>query len=481
MNQYGCFIDGAWLDATDGRVVDLVDPATGRHLATVARGGAADIDAAVQAARDAFHGVWRRTPPVERGRILWAIAQRILRDQERLATIESQDTGKPYSQAIADCVVAARYFEFFAGAADKILGTTIPLGPKFMDYTEREPLGVTAQIIPWNYPLQMSARGIAPALAAGNTVVVKPAEEACLTALELARICSEEGLPPGVVNIVPGLGPEAGAALASHPGIDLLAFTGSVETGSVVMGSAASTVTPVLLELGGKSPNIVFADADLDRALPFLLRSAYQHAGQTCSAASRILVEARIHDQLVERLVETSSRLRLGPGLSDPDMGPVVSPGQRDRVLGYLDVARDEGAEVVIGGGAAFVPDFEDGYFVQPTILDAVKRGMRVHREEIFGPVLTVTVFDSVDEATELANDTPYGLVAGIWTRDIGTAHHLAREIDAGQVFINTYGAGGGVELPFGGTKKSGFGREKGLEAFTSYTRVKNVCIALDG
>ncbi|SPU50299.1 aldehyde dehydrogenase family protein [Bordetella trematum] len=476
--EYGCFIDGAWGAAAGGAMIDVLDPATGQPMARIARGQAGDIDAAVASARKALRG-WADCPPVQRARVLAEIARRIAQEQEHLARLECQDTGKPLKQARADAVAAARFFEYYAGVADKVLGSSIPLGAEYFDFTVREPVGVTAQIVPWNYPLQIASRGLAPALATGNTVVMKPAELACLSVLELARICHEAGLPPGVLNVVTGLGHEAGAALAAHPGVGLVVFTGSVGTGREVMKAAAENIVPVLLELGGKSPNIVLADADLDKVAPALLQAAFPHAGQTCSAGTRVLVQRQAHAALSSRLAGLAAGLRVGPGLSDPDIGPLVSRQQQRRVLEYIDIGRNEGAEVIMAGQAMAGADLEAGNFVMPTLLDGAAPHMRVHQEEIFGPVLTLVPFDDVDHAVEIANGTEYGLVAGIWGRDVGQTHALAQGVQAGQVFVNCYGAGGGVELPFGGYRKSGFGREKGLDALLSYTQVKNICIRI--
>lgn len=473
---YDCFIQGEWIPANGKQTLEMRDPATGALLAHIARGQVADINDAVQAATHAL-SPWASRPPVERARILHAISVRISRERDALARIESLDTGKPLKQAFADATAAARFFEYYAGIADKVLGASIPMGSDYMDFTVREPLGVTAQIVPWNYPLQISARGLAPALACGNTVVLKPAELACLSVLELTRICHEEGLPPGVLNVVPGYGYEAGAALASHPGVNLLVFTGSVATGTGVMQAAATNIVPVLLELGGKSPNIVLSDASLDEALPAIIRAAFPNSGQTCSAGSRVLVQRNIHRQAVDRLASLNARLQVGPGLKDGDLGALISKDQQVKVQRYIDTGRDEGAEVIIGGQALAGTDMSQGHFVMPTLLDHVTASMRVHQEEIFGPVLSIVPFDELEEAATLANSTEYGLVTGIWGNDLRSTHWLAQQVKTGQVFINTYGAGGGVELPFGGYKKSGFGREKGMDALLSYTQVKNICI----
>jgi acyl-CoA reductase-like NAD-dependent aldehyde dehydrogenase len=471
-------INGDRIDASDGKTFDVFDPSSGEPLATVAKATKTDIDRAVQAAHAALESkTWGGVAPAERGRILFRIAQAIRDRAEELATLESRDNGKPLRQSRTDAQVAARYFEFFAGIADKIMGNTIPLGPGFLDYTLREPIGVSAQIVPWNYPIQIGARGVAPALAAGCTIVLKPSSEAPMTALRLGEIGLACGLPPGVLNVVPGTGSEAGVALASHPDINQLTFTGSVDVGIAVAKMAAQNVVPVVMELGGKSPNIVFADADMDLATAGVANAIFQNAGQTCSAGSRLLVERRAHAELVDRLASRAKSMKVGPGVSDPDMGPIISSRQRETIERYVSLGKEEGASVVAGGARPTDPSLGKGYYYQPTLLDGVTPEMRVAQEEIFGPVLAIIDFDDVDEAARLANKSQYGLVAGVWTRDINKALSLASHIKAGQVYVNTYGAGGGVELPFGGYKKSGYGREKGLESLASYTQVKNVCV----
>ena len=471
-------IDGTRAKASDGGTFDVYDPSSGEALATVAKSTKADVNRAVQAAHAALESkAWRGIAPAERGRIMFRIAQALRDRVEELATLESRDNGKPLRQARTDVQVAARYFEFFAGIADKIMGNTIPLGPGFLDYTIREPIGVSAQIVPWNYPIQIGARGVAPALAAGCTVVLKPSSEAPMTALKLGEIALTCGLPAGVLNVVPGTGSEAGAALASHPDINQLTFTGSVDIGIGVAKMAAENVVPVVMELGGKSPNIVFADADLDLAVQGVANAIFQNAGQTCSAGSRLLVERKSHDALVTRLADRAKSMRVGPGVSDPDMGPIISKRQLETIEGYVKIGRDEGASVAAGGGRPSDPALGRGFFYQPTLLDHVSADMRVAREEIFGPVLAIITFDELEEAIELANRSQYGLVAGVWTRDINKAMAVSSQIKSGQVYVNTYGAGGGVELPFGGYKKSGYGREKGLESLASYTQLKNVCV----
>jgi acyl-CoA reductase-like NAD-dependent aldehyde dehydrogenase len=471
-------IDGQRVDAAGGGTFEVCDPSTGGPLATVARAAKTDVDRAVAAAHRALESkTWGGAPPAERGRVMLRIAQALRDRSEELAVLESRDNGKPLRQSRTDLQVAARYFEFFAGVADKLMGNTIPLGPGLLDFTVREPIGVSAQIIPWNYPIQIGARGVAPALAAGCAVVLKPAEDAPMTALRLGEIALECGLPPGVLNVVPGLEPEAGAALAAHPDINQLTFTGSVEVGIAVAKMAADNVVPAVLELGGKSPNIVFADADMDAAVQGVANAIFQNAGQTCSAGSRLLVQRQVHDELVARLAGRAQSMRIGPGVSDPDMGPIISRKQLETIEGYVKTGTREGAEIAAGGGRPQDAALGAGFYFQPTVLDKVLPEMRVAQEEIFGPVLAVIAFDEIDEAIAIANRTPYGLVAGVWTRDINKAMTMASRVKAGQVYINTYGAGGGVELPFGGYKKSGYGREKGLDSLASYLQIKNVCV----
>jgi aldehyde dehydrogenase (NAD+) len=463
-------INGERVSASDNGTFDVFDPSSGERLATVAKATKRDVDRAVSAAHAAMESKpW--------GGIMNRIAAALRDRAEELATLESRDNGKPLRQARTDVQVAARYFEFFAGIADKIMGNTIPLGPGYLDFTVREPIGVSAQIVPWNYPIQIGARGVAPALAAGCAVVLKPSSEAPMTALRLGEIGLECGLPPGALNVIPGTGAEAGTALASHPDINQLTFTGSVDIGIAVAKMAADNVVPVVMELGGKSPNIVFADADLDLAAQGVSTAIFQNAGQTCSAGSRLLVERKAHDTLVEKLVARAASMRIGPGVSDPDMGPIISERQLETVEQYVGIGTREGATIAAGGARPTDASLGKGYYFQPTLLDRVTPDMRVAQEEIFGPVLAMIEFDDLEQAAQIANRSQYGLVSGIWTRDINKAMALASRIKAGQVYINTYGAGGGVELPFGGYKKSGYGREKGLESLASYTQVKNVCV----
>jgi aldehyde dehydrogenase (NAD+) len=474
MDRYASVIGGRDVDTE--QVIDVLDPATGKTFAEVAAGGSADVDAAVAAAQAAFPG-WSRTTPAVRGRLLRNLAGLISTRREELAALESRDTGKPMRQAYADVDVAARYFEFYAGAAEALYGDTMTTSPDHFSYTLRQPFGVTGHIVPWNYPLQIGARTVAPALAAGNCSVLKPAEEAPLGPVMLGRLAREAGFPDGVLNVVPGYGTEAGAALAAHRGIAHLSFTGSNEVGELVTVAAAANHVPVVLELGGKSPNVVFEDADLDAAVPVITTAILQNAGQTCSAGSRLLVHRAIHAELVDRLAEAFAAVRVGPGAEDPDLGPLISGGQRERVAALVGAAVEGGnGRLRHGGGVpAGLPD--GGFFFEPTLIDGVDPASAIAQQEVFGPVLVVTPFDSEEEALRLANGTEYGLIAALWTRDVGRAHRMARDIHAGQVYVNTYGAGGGVELPFGGVKKSGHGREKGFEGLLGYTQVKSVVV----
>ncbi|MFD8364936.1 aldehyde dehydrogenase family protein [Streptomyces hygroscopicus] len=474
---YGSIIDGKELPAGRAAVMDSIDPATGEVLAHIQRADQAIVDEAVASSERAVPA-WRDADGAERGRAMLRLADLIMQNMDLLAYLESVDNGKPLREAQGDVRLAAGYYAYYGGVADKIHGETVPLGPGFHSYTRVEPYGVTAHIVPWNAALQQTARGVAPAIAGGNTAVVKPAEDTSMAVVEFARLAIEAGIPPGVVNVVTGLGDEAGARLVQHSGVRRIAFTGSVPTGQSVLRASATHLSPVTLELGGKSPNIVFADADLDAAAVGSLAAINFNAGQVCMAGSRLLVHSSVHDEFVERLAALDRQVGLGRGLDNPDMGPITTEKQYRKILDYLEIGRAEGAEAVVGGGAAHVDGLESGRFVQPTVFVNVRNDMRIAKEEIFGPVLSVIPFDDEDEAVSIANDTPYGLTAGLWTTDLSRAHRVAARIDAGQVSVNNYFAGG-IRTPFGGYKMSGFGREKGPDAVYHYLQTKTVSIQL--
>jgi acyl-CoA reductase-like NAD-dependent aldehyde dehydrogenase len=475
------FIGGEWVDAREGGTLDTYNPATGERLASVAAADAADIDAAVAAARSAMDpgSEWRRMDAIDRGEWVARMGRAIEERAEALARLETLDNGKPIREAQIDIAQAADAFRYYAGWASKLEGETIPVRGRVLNYTLREPVGVVGGIIPWNFPLLMAAWKVAPALACGNAVVLKPAEQTPLTALELGAIAREIGLPAGALNVVPGLGPTAGAALVAHPDVDKIAFTGSTEVGKRIMREGADTLKKVSLELGGKSPNIVFEDADLDAAVRGAFNGIFYNAGQCCTAGSRLLVQASVHDELMDRLVERVGRLQPGEPLEPKRRyGPVISEEQLERVLGYIEKGREEGATVLTGGGRAAVEGTAGGYWLEPTIFDHVDPAATIAREEIFGPVLATLTFEDEDEAVDLANRTIYGLAAALWTSDVKRAHRVAARLQAGTIWINTYHPLDAAS-PFGGYKQSGYGRELGRHALELYTQVKSVWVDL--
>ena len=469
------WVGGRAVDSLSGRRIAVVCPSDGKDFASIPASGPADVDLAVRAARKAFdEEPWGRMPAVERGRLLTKLSQLVEAEGAGLAAMESRDTGKPVRQGRADVTATMRYYEFYGGAADKIHGDTIPFLDGYTALTLREPHGVVASIIPWNYPLQILARVAGAALAMGNTLVVKPAEDASLSALKIAELALQAGIPEGVFNVVTGYGREAGAALAGHPMVDYVTFTGSPATGAAIQRAAADNNRGVTMELGGKSPQIVFADADIEAAVPILVNAIIQNGGQTCSAGSRILVERKIFDRVAEVLAARFSALVAGPHDADLDLGALISPRQRERVAGMVAAAQGAGAPVLARGSVhADAP--EGGFYFAPVLFGATDPKAPIAQEEVFGPVLTLFAFDDEADAIRLANGTEYGLIAGIWTRDGARQHRVAKRVRAGQVFVNGYGAGGGIELPFGGFRRSGHGREKGFEALYDMSATKTV------
>lgn len=476
-------IDGKWVPAASGKTFETINPATGEVLAHVAEGDKEDIDRAVKAARKAFEeGPWRKLTPSERGRMMWKLGDLVDKHLEELAELESLDNGKALTVArAADVPLSADIFRYMAGWATKIEGNTIPLsipytpGAEYLAYTVREPVGVVGQIIPWNFPLLMAAWKLSPALAAGCTVVLKPAEQTPLTALRLAELIQEAGIPDGVVNVVTGFGETAGAALAAHNDVDKVAFTGSTEVGKLIAKAATGNLKKVSLELGGKSPNVIFDDADMDAAIPGAASAIFFNHGQCCCAGSRLYVNQKVFDKVVSGISEQAKRIKVGPGM-DPstEMGPLVSSEQFERVTGYMKAGFSGGARAVVGGKA--LPG--KGYFVEPTVLVDVKQNMKVVQEEIFGPVVTAMPFKDAGEIAAVANDTIYGLAAGVWTKDISKAHKLASQLRAGTVWINCYNIFDAA-LPFGGYKQSGWGREMGHDVLELYTELKAICVQL--
>ncbi|MCR5879865.1 aldehyde dehydrogenase family protein [Phenylobacterium sp. J367] len=468
------FIGNRWFASTSGQTVPVVAPAEGIVFAEIAEASSEDVDLAVSTAREAMDGTWGCSTATQRGRLLMRLSALILDHAEELALIEARDTGRPISLARNDVLVTARYFEFYGGGADKLHGETIPYLADFFVATQREPHGVTAHIIPWNYPAQMFGRSVAPALAAGNAAVVKPAEDGCLSILRIAELAAEAGFPTGALAVLPGRGATTGAALTAHPGIDFIAFTGSPEVGELVQIAAAKRHIGCTLELGGKSPHVVFGDADLEAAVAAIVTGIVQNAGQTCSAGSRVLIERAAYDRVLKALADRFAQTRAGTPEMDLELGPVINAKQRARVDRYIANARESGVPLVATGqihpGAP-----PGGYFVAPHLFAPVPEQHPLAVEEVFGPVLAVLPFEDEADALRLANAGEFGLLAGVWTRDGARAMRLARSIRAGQVYINGFGAGGGVELPFGGVKRSGHGREKGFEALYEFSTLKTI------
>lgn len=468
------FIGGEWVSSENGGSIAVYSPASGEAYDEVTRGGVSDVDLAVASARYSLSHEWGRATAAERGRILLKVAASVLANQDELADIEARDTGKPIELARKDIQALARYFEFYGGASDKVHGQVIPYMAGYSVNVVREPYGVVGHIIPWNYPAQMLGRTVAPALAMGNASVVKPAEDACMTSLRFAEIASDAGLPPGALNIVTGYGSEAGAALSAHPDINMITFTGSPEVGTIIQTAAAQNHVKCVLELGGKCPQLVFEDADLTKAIPMIVNAIVQNAGQTCSAGSRVLIQESIYDQVMEKLSRRFRELRVGGPNSAPDCGPIITRAQYRRVKDFISSCRESGLQPVAEG--CFVDGIEEnGYYVKPALFGPVPRDHKLAREEVFGPVLAAIPFKDEDDAIAVANGTDYGLVAAVWTENGARQHRVANRLEGGQVFINCYGAGGGVELPFGGVRKSGHGREKGLLALDEFSHTKTI------
>jgi len=485
--EHGHLIGGQWVPSVSGDTLMSVNPATGRPLATFARGAAADVDLAVTAARAALADpAWRDLTPLQRGDLLYRLAQLVDEHVEELATIESLDNGKPVAIARAvDCGTTSKLFRYFAGWPSKFEGSTIPVSPRnalrILNYTVHEPIGVVGAIVPWNFPMSMASWKLAPALATGNTVVLKPAEETPLSTLRLAELASEAGFPPGVINVITGTGAEAGAAIAAHPGIDKVAFTGSTQTGRQIVRAAAGNMKKVSLELGGKSPHIVLPDADIAAVAAAVADGIFFNAGQVCTAGSRLYVHSAVHDEVTAAVAERARAIVVGPGTEPAtQMGPLVSARQLGTVSSYIEAGLAAGATLAAGGGrpAGLAPEYRDGFFLEPTVFTGTDNSMRVVREEIFGPVLTVQRWDQVDELVANANDSPFGLSAGVWTRDVTRAHQIAAAVKAGTVWVNCYNLTDPAS-PFGGYKQSGWGREMGRTVLEQYTETKSIWVNL--
>ncbi len=475
MRHYECLIDGRDVPAADGRWFEMVCPSDGRPFASVARGGTAEVEAAVAAARQALEtGAYGGMTPTERGRVLSRMAEAVRDRHAELSALEAMDCGKPLKQAATDITCLARYLEFYGGAADKVHGAQIPFLHGWLVTGIREPHGVTAHIIPWNYPAQIFGRSVGAAIAMGNACVLKPAEDAGLGCLEVARMALDCGLPAGALNVVPGIGEEAGAALAHHPDIDFISFTGSPEVGTLIQKAAAERAIGCTLELGGKSAQVVFADADLDQALPIITGAIIQNAGQTCSAGSRVLIERSVFDAVTAKLSEQFADLRVGTHAMDLDLGPLINREQHARVARFVERASD----LTLLAEGRLADDLPAaGFYTTPRLYGPVPADHVLAQEEVFGPILAAIPFADEADAVRIANGTAYGLVAGVWTRDGGRQLRVARRLRAGQVFVNGYGAGGGIELPFGGVKRSGHGREKGFEALYEFSQLKTIAI----